>query len=72
MEVATMPPVIVNWAGSETVSAEDYCTYMGDLVGIEPIFEYTHEAHTPLWPDVTYMHEVSGVPRFIGAMASAV
>lgn len=60
MEVAAIPPVIVNWAGSETVSAEDYCTYMGELVNIEPIFEYTPEAHTPLWPDVTYMHEVLG------------
>jgi UDP-glucuronate 4-epimerase len=60
MEVAAAPPVVVNWAGSETVSVEDYCAYMGELVGLEPIFEYTPEAHTPLWPDVTYMHEVLG------------
>jgi UDP-glucuronate 4-epimerase len=60
MEVAAVPPVIVNWAGSETVSVEDYCAYMGELVGVEPIFEYTPEAHTPLWPDVTYMHDVLG------------
>ena len=25
-----------------------------------PIFEYTPDAHTPLWPDVSYMHEVLG------------
>jgi len=60
MEVAATPPIVVNWAGSETVSVEDYCTYMGELVGVEPIFDYTPEAHTPLWPDVTYMHEVLG------------
>jgi len=60
MEVAAVPPVVVNWAGSETVSAEDYCAYMGQLVGVEPIFEYTTAAHTPLWPDVTYMHQVLG------------
>jgi UDP-glucuronate 4-epimerase len=60
MEVAAVPPVVVNWAGSETVSAEEYCTYMGELIGIEPIFEYTPEAHTPLWPDVTYMHQILG------------
>ena len=36
MEVAATPPVVVNWAGSETVSVEDYCTYMGELVGVEP------------------------------------
>ncbi|MGV0802660.1 NAD-dependent epimerase/dehydratase family protein, partial [Mycolicibacterium elephantis] len=38
MEVADIPPVVVNWAGSETVSAEEYCTYMGRLVGVDPIF----------------------------------
>ena len=60
MEVAAVPPVVVNWAGSETVSAEEYCAYMGELVGVEPIFEYSAEAHTPLWPDVTLMHKVLG------------
>jgi hypothetical protein len=60
MEVAGNPPVVVNWAGSETVSIEDYCTYMGELVGREPTFEYDASAHTPLWPDVTLMHQVLG------------
>jgi nucleoside-diphosphate-sugar epimerase len=60
MEVAASPPIVVNWAGSETVSVEDYCAYMGQLVGITPSFDYTPEAHTPLWPDVTYMHQVLG------------
>ena len=60
LEVASLPPLTVNWSGSETVSAEDYCNYMGELVGVQPIFEYTPEAHTPLWPDPSYMHEVLG------------
>lgn len=60
MEVAAIPPIVVNWAGSETVSVEDYCAYMGELIGVRAVFEYTPEAHTPLWPDVTYMHEVLG------------
>jgi nucleoside-diphosphate-sugar epimerase len=60
MEVAATPPVVVNWAGSETVSVEEYCHFMGGLVGIEPIFDYSVGAHTPLWPDVTHMHEVLG------------
>lgn len=63
MEVAAAPPVVVNWAGSETVSVEEYCRFMGDLVGVEPVFEYTPAAHTPLWPDVTHMHEVLGRTR---------
>ena len=45
------------------MSVEDYCAYMGTLVGVEPIFEYTPQAHTPLWPDVTYMHQVLGRTR---------
>jgi nucleoside-diphosphate-sugar epimerase len=60
MEVADTPPVVVNWAGSETVSVEEYCAFMGELVGVEPRFEYTPDAHTPLWPDVTRMHQVLG------------
>jgi nucleoside-diphosphate-sugar epimerase len=60
MEAARTPPLVVNWAGSETVSIEDYCAYMGELVGVEPTFEYAADAHTPLWPDVSFMHEVLG------------
>ena len=63
MEVAALPRVVVNWGGSETVSVEDYCAYMGELVGVKPVFEYTPQAHTPLWPDVTYMHQVLGRTR---------
>ena len=60
LEVAATPPVVVNWAGSETVSVEEYCAYLGELVGAEPVFEYDEDAHTPLWPDVTRMHDVLG------------
>jgi len=63
MQAAARPPLVVNWSGSETVSIEDYCAYLGELVGIEPIFEYTTETHTPLWPDVTRMHETLGRTR---------
>ena len=60
LELASTPLLIVNWAGSETTTAEEYCAYMGSLIGKDPIIEYTDEAYTPLWPDVTYMHEVLG------------
>ena len=33
LEVAAHDPVIVNWAGSETVSAEDYCEFLAELTG---------------------------------------
>jgi UDP-glucuronate 4-epimerase len=60
MEVAAVPPVVVNWAGSETVSVEEYCTYLGELAGVEPVFDHVADAHPPLWPDTTRMHEVLG------------
>lgn len=60
MEVASLPPVVVNWAGSETVSAEEYCTFLGELVGRPVTIRYDAAAPWPLWPDVTRMHEVLG------------
>jgi nucleoside-diphosphate-sugar epimerase len=60
MEVASVPPLVVNWAGSETVSAEEYCAYLGELVGKEPRIRYDARAPWPLWPDVTLMHDVLG------------
>ena len=60
MQVATLPPLTVNWAGSETVSAEDYCAYLGELLGKDVRFRYDERAPWPLWPDVTLMHEVLG------------
>ena len=60
MQVATLPPRVVNWAGSETVSAEDYCAYLGELVGRDVAIRYDERAPWPLWPDVTLMHEVLG------------
>jgi UDP-glucuronate 4-epimerase len=60
LEVARLPPLTVNWAGSETVSAEDYCAYLAELVGREVSFRYDERAPWPLWPDVTLMHEILG------------
>ncbi|TGD73415.1 NAD(P)-dependent oxidoreductase [Mangrovimicrobium sediminis] len=63
MQCAATPPLTVNWSGSETVSIEDYCAYLGKLVGREPLFEYTEQTHTPLWPDTTLMHATLGETR---------
>ena len=59
LEVATAEPVVVNFAGSETVSAEDYCAYLGELVN-RPVRIRYDDAPWPLWPDVTRMHAVLG------------
>jgi hypothetical protein len=33
---ASVPATIVNWAGDEPVSAQEWCGYMGELTGLEP------------------------------------
>ena len=63
LEVAAAEPVVVNFAGSETVSAEDYCAYLGELVGRPALIRYDPGAPWPIWPDVTHMHEVLGHTR---------
>ncbi len=55
--------MVVNFAGSETVSAEDYCAYLGELVGRPALIRYDPDAPWPIWPDVTHMHEVLGRTR---------
>ena len=60
LKVAADPPVTVNWAGSETVSTEEYCRFLGELVGREVRFRHDERAPWPLWPNVTRMHEVLG------------
>ena len=38
---ARVPALIVNWCGREHVSIEEWCTYLGELCGLEPKFERT-------------------------------
>ena len=60
MEVAACPPIVVNWSGSETVSLEEYCQFLGELVGRPANLVVSDRAYWPLWPDTTYMHEILG------------
>jgi len=60
LEAGRVPPLVVNWCGDDVVTVEDYCTYMGELVGKQPTFEYTPKAWCSLVPDTTLMHEVLG------------
>ena len=36
LHAASVPATIVNWGGDEPVSAQEWCAYLGELVGIEP------------------------------------
>ncbi len=60
LEAGRVPPLVVNWCGDEVVSLEEYCTFMGQLIDREPIFEPNPAAWAALVPDTTFMHEVLG------------
>ena len=59
-EVATSPATVVNWCGSETVSAEEWCEYIGGLLGIQPKFRYTEAFIAGNSCDTTLMHQLIG------------
>jgi nucleoside-diphosphate-sugar epimerase len=39
--VASVPATIVNWAGDDTVTAEEWCAYLAELSGCSPTYTYT-------------------------------
>jgi UDP-glucuronate 4-epimerase len=60
LEVASVPATIVNWAGPEPVSIEDWCLYLGELVGIMPTFAPTTATIESVRVDTTRMDELVG------------
>ena len=35
LDAASVPATIVNWAGDEPVSVQEWCAYFGELLGVE-------------------------------------
>jgi nucleoside-diphosphate-sugar epimerase len=60
LDVASVPAVTVNWCGEQTVSLQDWCTYIGELVGREPVFEESGQALRGGPTDTTLMRELAG------------
>ncbi|MEM9254985.1 MAG: NAD(P)-dependent oxidoreductase [Pseudomonadota bacterium] len=50
----------VNFGGSERVSIEEWCAYIGDLTGFEPVYRDNPEAFGSLCIDTDRMHELIG------------
>lgn len=63
LERGTVPPTITNFSGDDPVSIDEYCTYAGELLGVEPKFRWTDETYPSNSMDTTVMHEVLGHPR---------
>lgn len=60
LKVAASPPVTVNWCGSQTVSGEEWCEYMGDLLGVTPQFVYTDQMIPGSPCDTMLIHSLVG------------
>jgi UDP-glucuronate 4-epimerase len=60
LEVAAVPATTVNWCGDQTVSLQEWCGYVGSLVGKEPVFEESEQALRGNPTDVTRMRELVG------------
>jgi nucleoside-diphosphate-sugar epimerase len=63
LEAASVPATTVNWAGPDVVSLQDWCIYLGSLVGVEPVFSESETALGGVPCDVTLMHELIGAAQ---------
>jgi UDP-glucuronate 4-epimerase len=60
LDIAGVPAVTINWGGSEQVSVEEWCEYLGELTGLVVKLKYTDRALGSLPLDLTRMHEHLG------------
>ena len=60
LAAASVPATILNWGGDDVVSVEEWCAYLGGLVGVEPTFETSAEALPSVAVDLTELHRVVG------------
>jgi UDP-glucuronate 4-epimerase len=60
LSIASVPATIVNWAGDETVSIEEWCEYMAGLVGRDASFVVTDRTIASVTTDNTRLHDLVG------------
>lgn len=60
---ATPEVTTTNFGGSQPVSIEEWCDYIGELTGFVPVFNETARAFGSLCIDTTRMHELIGATR---------
>lgn len=60
LQIASVPATTVNWGGNEAASVEEWCDYMGKLVGIAPKLVTTDKIIGSITVDLTRMHELVG------------
>ncbi|BBY48245.1 dehydratase [Mycolicibacterium arabiense] len=60
LDAASVPATTVNWCGEQTVSIQEWCSYIGSLIGREPTFEVSDEALRGGPTDSTRLREIAG------------
>jgi UDP-glucuronate 4-epimerase len=60
LDAASVPATIVNWGGTEAADLEEWCTYLGELVGREATFVETDATIGGVTIDTTKMVELIG------------
>ncbi len=65
LDAASLPVTTVNWGGSEAVSVEEWCTFIGELAGLTPKFAPTEATLESVVVDPTEMERIAG-PTTVG------
>lgn len=60
LEAGRVPPLVLNFAGSEQVPVEEYCSFAGELLGMRPRFRYTDQTYPANPLDTSRMEAVLG------------
>jgi UDP-glucuronate 4-epimerase len=60
LDAASIPATIVNWAGDEQVSIEDWTAFVAERVGREPVLDYTTNALDSVVVDTTKLNQLAG------------
>ena len=60
LAAASVPATTLNWCGEQTVSLQDWCNYLGSLVGKEPVFQESDQALRGNPTDSSRMRELVG------------
>lgn len=60
LDAASVPATIVNWAGDQQVSIEEWCTELARLTGVEATFVDDANALESVACDVTRFHQLGG------------
>jgi hypothetical protein len=67
LQLASVPPLVVNFGSVEETTVEGYCELVADLIGTTVEFEETDRAWAPLRADVSKLRSLVGPTRVSAA-----